>query len=98
MCNGCEMESEKRKTIVKDLKQRGQDSILTEVTDILHNLSLTIGKVCDPGLAEEATVGYEDLVDAIHDFGEKTVKTFEESFDLIVGELLETFGELLETH
>ena len=43
-------------------------------------------------------MGYEDLVDAIHDFGEKTVEKFEESFDLIIGELLETFGELLETH
>ena len=76
MCNGCEMESEKRETIVKDLKQRGQDSALTGVTNILHNLSLTIGKVCDPELAEEATVKYEGLVDAIHDFGEKTVEKF----------------------
>ena len=46
------------KTIVKDLEQQGQDSILTEVADVLHNLSLTIGEVCDPELAEKATVEY----------------------------------------
>ena len=47
------MESEKRKTIVKNLGQRGQDSILTEMADVLHNLSLNIGEVCDPELADK---------------------------------------------
>ena len=59
------------------------------MTDILHNLSLTIGEVCDPELAEKDTVEYEDLVDAIHDFGEKTVEKFEESIDFSVEDKVE---------
>ena len=95
MCNGCETESEKREAIVRDLEQRGQDSILMEMIKILHNLSLTIVGVCDLKLAKKATEEYEDLVYVIHDFGEETVEKFEESIDLIVEDRVEELKKKL---